>query len=198
MKSTHIQSGRIQQKLQTRDKILASAKYFLHKGIDFNLDDVAKKAGVSRATIYRYYSSTEILASEAALDINTQSPETVLKHLEEQSLEQILLGVQDYFNTLAIDHENAFRKYLSISIGDSSSEIKRGARRKKTLLLALENSSLTQKEKEKAANLLTHLMGIEPLIVSKDVCGLTNKQSKEILTWGMMLILKGLLVHREK
>lgn len=198
MKSTHIASGRIHQKLQTRDKILAGATYFLEKGIDFNLDDVAKKAGISRATIYRYYSNTEILSSEAALDINTQSPETVLKNLQEQKLEQILLGVQDYFNTLAIDHENAFRKYLSVSIGDSSSEIKRGARRKKTLLLALENSGLTQKEKEMAANLLTHLMGIEPLIVSKDVCGLSNEQSKEVLTWGMTLILKGLLVPGEK
>lgn len=197
MKSKNIQSGRINQKLETRDKILASATFFLNKGIDFNLDDVAKKAGISRATIYRYYSNTEVLSSEAGLDINTQSPETVFKNLQHQNLDQILLGVQDYFNTLAIDHENAFRKYLGISIGASSSEIKRGARRKKTLQLALENTKLTQNEKEKIANLLTHLMGIEPLIVCKDVCGLTNDQSKELLKWGMTLILKGLHINRE-
>lgn len=197
MKSKNIQSGRINQKLETRDKILTSATYFLNKGIDFNLDDVAKKAGISRATIYRYYSNIEVLSSEAGLDINTQSPETVFENLQHQNLDQILLGVQDYFNTLAIDHENAFRKYLSISIGASTPEIKRGARRKKTLQLALENTKLTQNEKEKMANLLTHMMGIEPLIVSKDVCGLTNDQSKELLKWGLTLILKGLHVDRE-
>lgn len=34
-------------------------------------------------------------------------------------------------------------------------------------------------------------MGIEPLIVTKDVSGLNNKQSMEIMEWGVQLILKG-------
>ena len=71
------------------------------------------------------------------------------------------------------------------------SEIKRGARRKKTLQLAFENTSINNKEKEKLVNLLTLLMGIEPLIVTKDVSGLNNNQSMEIMKWGVQLILKG-------
>lgn len=34
-------------------------------------------------------------------------------------------------------------------------------------------------------------MGIEPIIVTKDVCGLNNAESKELLKWGMELLLKG-------
>ena len=60
---------------------------------------------------------------------------------------------------------------------DHSSQFKRGARRKKTLKLILEETPLTPKEKEDLSNLFTVMMGIEPLIVTKDVCGLNNQES---------------------
>ena len=40
--------------------------------------------------------------------------------------------------------------------------------------------------------LATTLMGMEPFIVTKDVCGLDNEASKEVLRWGLELIIKGL------
>jgi len=57
--------------------------------------------------------------------------------------------------------------------------------------LVLENTNYTPKEKEDLSNLLTILMGIEPLIVTKDVCGLDNRESIELMKWGMELMLKG-------
>jgi len=190
MNKEYIHSGRANQKQETRDRILKSAQYFLKKGADFNLEDVAQKTGVSRATIYRYFSNAEILAAEAGLDINTLSPEVVFQKFQEKSLEERILGIQDYFNLLAIENENAFRKYLSVVLVSNSPEIKRGARRKKTLRLALKNADLDPDQKEDLANLLTILMGIEPLIVAKDVAGLNNEESMRLMTWGMKLILK--------
>lgn len=198
MKDEYILTGRVNQKLETREHILVSAQKLLHKGIDFSLEDVAKEAGISRATIYRYYSNTEILAAEASLDINTLSPENLINGLKSKDLENQILEIQDYFNTLAIKNENAFRKYLSVVITSNASKIKRGARRKKTLELALENAEVSAKDKKDLANLLSILMGIEPLIVSKDVSNLNNKQSKEILKWGMKLILKGYFESKRK
>ncbi len=196
MKKEYVKSGRINQKLETRDKILRSAQYFINRGLEFTLEDVAKKSGISRATIYRYYSKIEILTNEAGLDINTKSPENIIKNLKEKNIEDIILGIQNYFNVLAIDHESAFRKYLCTVLTSNSSEIKRGARRKKTLQLAFENTSIH--DKEKLVNLLTILMGIEPLIVTKDVIGLTNDQSIEIMKWGVQLILKGYFASEMK
>ncbi len=191
MNKDYIQTGRVNQKLETRELILVSAQELLKKGRDFSLEDVAKKAGISRATIYRYYSNKEILAAEAGLDITTLSPDGVIKSLEGKGIEGMILGIQDYFNTLAIDNEKAFRRYLSLVITSDSPELKRGARRKKTLELALDHPEFTAKEKKDLANLLTLLMGIEPLIVSKDVVGLNNEGSKALLKWGIQLILKG-------
>lgn len=192
MKNKYVQSGRVNQKKETRSRILASAQELMNQGQDFTLDDIAQHAGISRATIYRYFSNVEILANEAVLDISTKKPEVLHEELKDLELNAELLGIQDYFNTLAIDHENAFRKYLSVSITDDPSKIKRGARRITANKLALKRSGLSAKKQKDLAHLLTVMMGIEPLIVAKDVCGLDNQQSRKLLKWGMELIMKGL------
>tara|TARA_R110002033_G_scaffold1421_1_gene12674 strand:+ start:307 stop:927 length:621 start_codon:yes stop_codon:yes gene_type:complete len=190
MKKEYIQTGRINQKLETRGKILESAKKLVGQGIDFNLEDVANKAEISRATIYRYYPNVEILSYEVGIDLGTKSPEDIIEDLKDCSLNDMILGIQNYYNEHAVNNENAFRKYLS-AVLTSASEKKRGARRNKTLQLALMKSELNPKEKKDLVNLLAILMGIEPLIVAKDVSGLDNKEFKELMSWGMNLLLKG-------
>ena len=190
MKKVYIQTGRINQKLETRHKILESAKQLVQKGIDFNLEDVANNAKISRATIYRYYPNLEILSYEVGIDIGTKTPEDIIEDLKDCSLKDMLLGIQNYYNEHAVNNENAFRKYLS-AVLTSASEKKRGARRNRTLQLALMKSDIRPKEKKDLVHLLAILMGIEPLIVAKDVSGLDNKEFKELMSWGMKLVLKG-------
>lgn len=191
MKEKYIQTGRTNQKLETRDKILKAAQHFLRQGKTFSLEDVAKKTGVSRATIYRYYSNVEILTTEASLDITTLSPEEILQHLEGKSLEEKVLGIQEYFNTLSLDNEHTFRRYLSAVLVPKSIEAKRGARRVKALQLAMKNENIPAKQKKDLIHLLTLFMGIEPLIVTKDVANLDDLESKNLLKWGIELMLKG-------
>ena len=197
MKDNYINTGRTNQKLETRNKILINAQYFLNHGLEFNLEDIAKRTGVSRATIYRYFSNADILAAEAGLDVSTKSPESICENLKGKTIDNKILGIQDYYNTLALDHEKLFRKYISAVLDTSTLTPKRGARRKKTLQLVLEKTNYTHNEKEDISNLFTILMGIEPLIVTKDVCGLNNSESKKLLKWGMELLLKGLSSSKE-
>lgn len=194
MKNNYVTEGRVNQKLETRNKILASARYFIEQGTDFTLETIAKKAGISRATVYRYYSDVEILSSEAVLDIQTKTPKAILEHTKENDLATQIKAIQDYYNTLALDNEEAFRTYVSIAMTNNDSKIKRGARRKKTLQLALERADIPETEKNNLINFLTVIMGIEPIVVTKDVCNLNNSESKEVLSWGLEMILKGLSV----
>ncbi|MDO6602614.1 TetR/AcrR family transcriptional regulator [Arenibacter palladensis] len=196
MKKDYIQTGRINQKLETRHKILESAKQLVRKGIDFNLEDVANNAEISRATIYRYYPNLEILSYEVGIDIGTKTPEDIIEDLKDCSLNDMLMGIQNYYNEHAVNNENAFRKYLS-AVLTSASEKKRGARRNRTLQLALMKSDIRPKEKKDLVHLLAILMGIEPLIVAKDVSGLDNKEFKELMSWGMKLVLKGFFDGKE-
>ena len=191
MKENYTETGRTNQKLETRKKIILSAQHFLKQGIEFSLEDVAEKAGISRATIYRYFSNVDVLATEAGLDISTKSPESIYEDVNDLSFEDRILEVQHYYNTLSVNNENTFRRYLTTVIDANTSEPKRGARRKKTLQLVLSEEDISTKEKEDLANLLTILMGMEPLIVTKDVCGLNSDESLRLMRWGMELILNG-------
>ncbi|TWO32287.1 TetR/AcrR family transcriptional regulator [Seonamhaeicola sediminis] len=192
MNKKYIDTGRTNQKLETRKIILKTAQTFLNKGLDFNLEDIAKEAGISRATVYRYFSNIDILTAEAGLDISTKEPNNIYENLQGDDLEKKVLEIQYYYNRLALDHEQLFRKYISTVLDSNTSTPKRGARRKKTLELVLEDSNFSKEEKQKLSNLLTILMGIEPLIIAKDVCGLNNNEFIDIMEWGMKLLFKGL------
>ncbi|MCW8980821.1 MAG: TetR/AcrR family transcriptional regulator [Altibacter sp.] len=197
MNKEYIRTGRTNQKLETRNIILKTAQIFLNKGLDFNLEDIAKEAGISRATVYRYFSNIDILAAEAGLDISTKDPNEIYEDLKGNDLEKKVLEIQHYYNRLAVDHEKLFRKYISAVLDANTSTPKRGARRKKTLELVLKDSNFSTEEKQKLSNLLTIFMGIEPLIVAKDVCGLNNTESMEIMEWGMKLLFKGLYSSKD-
>jgi len=69
-----------------------------------------------------------------------------------------------YYNRMAQDYELIFRRYLSATLIESLGSNKkiRGARR------------------------------IESVIVAKDVCGLSDKQTNETLKWALEMILRGL------
>ncbi|WP_435579374.1 TetR/AcrR family transcriptional regulator [Gilvibacter sp.] len=198
MKENYVSSGRTNQKLETRAKILEGAQYFLSSGQEFKLEDVAKRVKISRATIYRYFSSVEILAAETSLAIATVAPEVLAEQVKGQSLEDRLLHIQEYFNTLTLENESAFRKYLSVVIESSAKQFKRGARRTKALNFTLAQEQFPAEDKRKLANILTLFMGLEPFIVAKDVCDLDAAESRELLIWGMQLFLKGYLSEQSK
>lgn len=194
MKEKYLNTGRKKQKQKTRNQILASAQRFFNNGQSFTLEDVAKDAGLSRATVYRYYSNVEVLSVEAGLDLNVDPPEVVVERLKDLPIEEIILGIQDYYNRFTIDNETAFRKFLSVVIPTDAPEKKRGARRSRAMRLALHEAKTNLKlsEIDKLTHIATVLMGIEAIIVTKDVCRLSDESSLESLRWGLEMILKGL------
>ncbi|NRB52021.1 MAG: TetR/AcrR family transcriptional regulator [Saprospiraceae bacterium] len=197
MNEKYVDRGRINQKLKTRSKIIKSAQQFLSQGQSFTLEDVASASGVSRATIYRYYSSLEALSAEVALDLNIQSPEEIYEAHKHLPVQEMILQIQDYINRFSIDNEAAFRKFLSIAIAGDSPETKRGARRVSTLSLALQKEKLGPENSEirNLIHIATVLMGMEALIVTKDVCRLGDQQSMELLRWGLNKILQATLTQ---
>ena len=193
MKNEYLRQGRTAQKEKTRERILQAAHRLQHKGGEFTLEKVAERAGISRATIYRYYSNKDVLSAEAVLDMRTRSPEQILLDQKNGSLEEAFLGIQEYYNQLAQDNERAFRKYLSVLLDEDNQVNERGARRVRTLTGAMDKYEvpLSQEEKKKLVYMATLMMGIEALIVTRDVCRLDEIESKEVLKWGLNTLLKG-------
>lgn len=194
MKNEYLKKGRKEQKQKTRDKILQAAHRLQQGGGEFSLEKVAELAGVSRATIYRYYSNKDVLSAEAVLDMRTLSPDQILANLEDASLEEVFLGVQEYYNELSIENERPFRRYLSVILDEDNQVNVRGARRVRTLTTALERhqAPLSGEDKRNLIYISTLMMGIEALIVSKDVCQLGEQETRDVLTWGMKTLFKGI------
>jgi AcrR family transcriptional regulator len=196
MKQTNITTGRVNQKAQTRAKILEAAKALMKRKQAITLDDVAEKANISRATIYRYYSSIDTLIAEVSLDVQHKSPEEIAEEVKNMSFEERLFFIQQYYNELAQKNETAFRRYLSVVLSESVSSKKklRGARRLKSLSKALKpyNKDMDKESYTKLLYAATLLTGIESLIVCKDVCELNNEESNNVLQWAMQMILKGI------
>lgn len=186
--------------MRTRDKIIGAATYLLESEKAITMEEVAREAAVSRATIYRYYSNVDVLAAEAALHMNADSLEKVVEDHYGTDWVKSFLGIQQYYNELAINNEGLFRKYLSVNLDPESGMNKRGARRVKALHLALDNHgvNLPKDQREKLVSLATLYMGIEAFIVMRDVCGLTNAQTMETLHWGLEMMLKGCWAEGKK
>lgn len=193
MSKLPLDGGRVKQKQKTRIAIIEAAKRLMEKSRKITLEDVAEEAGISRATIYRYFSNVDLLITETSLDIYYRTPHELAQDIAELSLQERVFYLQDYYNKLAQEHEIAFRRYLSTALAESVTSNKkiRGARRVEALKLALApfKGRMSRKDYVRLINISSVLMGIDALTISKDVCGLDNQETSELLSWALSQIL---------
>lgn len=195
MKDQFLKEGRVNQKLQTRSEILNSAQILLNKEPQITLEKVAEHAGISRATIYRYFSNIELLTTEALLHTHFLSPDELQLKVEGLTMEKTVHALQQHYNTISQEHELVFRRYLSVTLKESiiSKKKLRGARRVEALKLALKpfEGILSKEDHKRLIHVSTLLMGIDALLVCKDVCELNAEEANKLLEWALDLILAG-------
>lgn len=192
----HLQTGRTEQKLNTRSKILVAAHKILEKGEDLTMESIASEASISRATIYRYYSNVDSLSTELILHLSIPNKDTMVEELKEEQLSTALLSIQNTYLDFILENEAAARKFLGAILSSSDPKLVRGKNRLKALQSYFESkrNQWDTEKTEKFIHIAVLLMGIESIIVSKDVCGLDDATSKETLQWGLEMILKGMSV----
>ncbi|NNE43592.1 MAG: TetR/AcrR family transcriptional regulator [Gemmatimonadetes bacterium] len=198
MKSTgYLQSGRTEQKQRTRRALLAAARELVQEGEEAGIAQVAERAGVSRATAYRYFPGADALFLEAPLDAHTLSPEEILPD-EHGSAEDRAVRVQDYLFTLSRDNEPAFRAYLASvmdawrrSGGESKTPL-RGNRRRAMLerALAPRSARMNPEAYSRLMLALSVLVGTEAVITLKDVCGADPEEGKDAIAWAVRVLVR--------
>lgn len=196
MEKSQITKGRVEQKRQTRSEILKVAKRLMQKKERITLDDVAKSANISRATMYRYFSNIDLLFTEASLDIHHKSPDQIYEEVKNMSFADRIFYIQKHYNQGALKNETGFRRYLSAVLSESvvSKKQLRGARRMQSLNKALESyrDKYSKDTFKKLISISSVLMGIDSIIVCKDVCNLKNNEAEKTLKWAIEMILKGI------
>ncbi|WP_157961727.1 TetR/AcrR family transcriptional regulator [Acuticoccus kandeliae] len=187
-------SERVGQKQRTRHALLAAARALMEEGETATVQAAADRAGISRATAYRYFSRPEALAEEAALD-------GIAGEFEGLDLKAAIAATVDPARraedvvsavlTMVADNEALFRNYLNVVA--TGAGVSRGARRVRWLREALAplEAELSPEDFARTINALALLSGIETLIVLKDVCGLERAEMDATVRWIARMLLNG-------
>lgn len=162
-------------------------------GKEPTMEDIAEKAGISRATIYRYYTNVDAISTELLLQLNVPDPSVLLEQYKNSSLLEALLGFQKAYLQFALDNEKTSRKFLAAVLSSSNPKLQRGQNRISAIgaYFASNAIDLDLETKNKLKNISVVLMGIESIIATKDVCDLNTAESIETLKWGLEMIIKG-------
>jgi AcrR family transcriptional regulator len=175
-----LNDGRIKQKLKTRKALIAKANELLKRGSLHSIEQVAKEAGISKATAYRYFFNLGSLKREASLQLKAEEPESLFFDLETNDLPGRLNRLIEYHYQLFLENEDEFRLFLASVISDSVSDRtvnQRGGRRIAMIREALEplKGKRTKAEIDYIVNALSLVFGIESIIILKDLNGLSNE-----------------------
>ena len=186
---------RANQKNRTRAALVAVAADLLSRGGHPTVAETAEAAQISRATAYRYFPTQESLLVEAILISPMVDPvDAWIAALPAAGApESRLLKLQDMFNRILVEKEvpmrTALRVYLDAwlakrAAGVAAPEVRPG-RRMEWIDIALQPAGrrLSKAQKRRLSAALALTLGIEALVVMKDVCRLDDDEALAVLRW---------------
>ncbi len=191
------QGGRERQKRRTRRAILAAAAELVRTGREPTIDEVADAADVSRRTAYRYFPTHEQLLTEATLEAVRPEVEQALARVQwqddaEARLDQLVQTVQ----RLTLEQERLLRSMIRLTVERRSEKgWVRGQRRVEWIEAAIEplGARLSPDDFERLVSALSLCLGIETVLVLRDVRGLSARKATEVARWAASALLQASL-----
>ena len=202
--ATETPDPRANQKLRTRQALVQAATELVRSGQELTLAGVAERARVSRATVYRYFPSPETLSLEVAQVNPAAEPvEQWLQSMDADDPGERLRRLLSTFNKLVLAEQvtmrTALRAYLDTTLenhrrGEAATTVREG-RRTRWLdeTLAPIRQQLTPAKWRRLRSALALTLGIEAIIVQKDVCHASNAEALATLDWAAQALLKAAL-----
>ena len=192
------------QKERTRAAIVEAARALLRAGITPTVSSAAEAAKVSRPTAYRYFPSQEALLSEV-MDItpSAESVDEAVRAMRSPDPRERLGELLDRFNRLVLEDEGRYRAALRVYLdtwfaarkaGEAAPRVRAG-RRRGWLEEALEplRGTLPPSSWSRLQNALALTLGVDSVVVLKDVCGLGDEEVLDVLRWTALAILEAAL-----
>lgn len=200
---TTIRQGdpRANQKARTRAAIVEAAQLLRAEGETPTVAQAAEEAGVSRATAYRYFPTQEALLVEVAdISPGLTSLEAMLAESETGDPEERLLQLLDAFHPIALAEETHYRRALWVYLdtwlrsnrsGRKEPPAVREGRRMRWLDQVLEPlEDLPEERRRRLQAALALTIGMDSLVIMKDVCGLGDEEAVAVLRWTAVAILR--------
>ena len=190
---------------RTFRRLLAEAVALVRRGHIPSVAEVAQSAGVSRATAYRYFPSRSKLVSaviaEALAPVRRAVPQ---QGDPKRRLHELVDRTYSRFR----EYEPHMRAALQLALEHQSLEaaglleeepFRRGQRLE---ILDITVSPLKSKLKSRVYNRLLKALavvyGIEPMVILKDICGASDRETEAVVRWMMDALVDAALRERRK
>lgn len=193
-RTTATETGRVNQKLRTRQALLAAAKQLVDAGGTPTLAEVADQALVSKTTAYRYFASAEDLIAEVFFDRDFPDVATVFASVGVDPTDRVL-AVEAAVNDALLANELAMRMIirnsLDASLGAPDDPPLRPGRRRALIAEALTalDDELAPDVIERLEHALALVIGPEAIVAARDVCGLRPDQTRDVTRWAALALL---------
>jgi AcrR family transcriptional regulator len=173
-------------------RLLDEAVHLVRRGRIPSVAEVAQSAGVSRATAYRYFPSRSKLVSaviaEALAPVRRAVPQ---EGDPKQRLHELLDRTYSRFK----EYEPHMRAALQLALEHQSLEaaglleeepFRRGQRTEiLATTLAPLKKKLSRKTYEKLLHALSVVYGIEAMVILKDLCSASDRETEAVVRWMM-------------
>jgi AcrR family transcriptional regulator len=178
------------QKLRTRRAIIEAAADLVRENQTPTVAEAAERALVSRATAYRYFPSQQSLLVELQAEATQPSPDEVLAGIGDDVAARAE-AISRAITRMVLADEALFRNQMRISQelwfsrdGDLSVPVREG-RRMAWIDAALAPAAGQASERVTARlrSALAAVVGVEPVISLRDVCGLSPQDTEDCLAW---------------
>jgi AcrR family transcriptional regulator len=195
MSSFSQEDPRANQKARTREAIVEAAQQLYRQGGRPTIAQAAEQARVSRATAYRYFPTQEALMVEVTgVTPRVVEVEKLLGSLSTEDVERRLLLLLDTFGQIVLAEEAEFRTALLVYLdtwlrshrngGNNNAPAVREGRRMRWLDKVLEPlDDLPEEQKRRLRAALALTMGMDSIVIMKDVCRLEDHEALAVLRW---------------
>jgi AcrR family transcriptional regulator len=199
-------SGRVNQKLRTRNAVIDAARAILERGERPTVALAAEEALVSRTTAYRYFPTQESLLLELTVGGSVAEIDEILTApLDGTPPQARLVDFVERFNRYTLANEaltrTALRHYMDVWLaaersGEAHRHVREG-RRYRWIASLLEPlaEDIPPGDHQRLHAALCLVVGGEAITVLRDICQLDTDQSIAVTMWAAQTLLAAALNH---
>lgn len=186
------------RKTRTRKDLLLAVARLTKQGRKPTLEEIAAEALVSRATAYRYFSTTEALLVEASIDIAVPEADAVF---DAKSIDDPVARVQQVdtlLHEMILANEPALRAMLvhtlQRDIGAATNSQLPVRQNRRTPLIEAALAPARKQFKPAALKMLSKalalVIGTEAMVVFKDVLQVDDIEARKVKRWAIQALVE--------